>query len=126
MPAAARLEINVIAFAVRIEFLASGRELHSTVRRGLPVLRMEIHAVLRQSGDVLVVDIRIERTHRSGTLIGHGEARGFLVRHSEIAVQRANRRAVEKRGLVNHILAEIEAEEIAYRAFDAGLARAFP
>ena len=47
-------------------------------------------------------------------------------RHGEIAVQRLDRRAVQKRRLVDEILAEIQAEEIAHRSFDAGLGIAVP
>src|SRR4051794_2745381 len=124
MAASVRLAVDVVVLAGWIQFARLSRA--RDVRRLLPVLRVEVHRVVRKRRYEHVVDIGVEGAHPLRALIRHRESSRLAERHREVAIQRFARRTSQICGLVMNVLTEIESEEITYRSFDARLRIAVP
>ena len=92
----------------------------------LAVLSVEIESVFGQRGHQLVIDIRVERIDLPFAFVRGSDQRGPPEGHGEVTVQRLDGRAVQVGGLIDDILAEIEAEKIAHGDLHARFGIAVP
>ena len=121
MPSSASFKKHVVVLAEEVEFFLFACIGNGRVGRGLAILRVEVQNLFRQRRHDLVINVGIKIADRILAFVGNGDPRGFAKGHAEVAVERPDRRAIQKCRLIRVVLPQIEAKEISYRNFHAGL-----
>ena len=89
-------------------------------RRGLTILRVKVELIPGQGLAVsAIVDVEIKRVRLTRPLVRHRDARMFLKRHREKAVQRLVRPHRQRQRLIQVIVPQPQPEEIANRSLHA-------
>ena len=96
------------------------------VGRGLAVLGVEAADVGGKRGDGGVVDGVVEIVGADLAFVGDGDFGGGVEGHLEVGVECLHRSDDEQRGLIDEVVAEHEAVEVADGGFDGGRRFAVP